>query len=62
LNTVLFTRHADIDLPPTSSDSELNAAGQVLAGELGGVVLVVGHSNTVPEMIAALGAHAADDR
>ena len=108
MRTVLFTRHADIDLPPTSSDPELNAAGaaraealahvvhaarvtsvftstlrrtkltaaplaarlglrpavappaaelagQVLAGELGAVVLVVGHSNTVPEMIAALG-------
>ncbi|MGH3879364.1 MAG: phosphoglycerate mutase family protein [Actinophytocola sp.] len=108
MQTVLFTRHADIDLPPTSSDPELNAAGaaraeelahvvhtaqvasvftstlrrtkltaappaarlglrpavappaaelarRVLAGELGAVVLVVGHSNTVPEMIAALG-------
>ena len=108
MKTVLFTRHADIDLPPASSDPELNAAGAaraeelarvvgsapvasvftstlrrtkltaaplaarlglrsrevppaaelahgVLAGELGAVVIVVGHSNTVPQLIAALG-------
>jgi phosphohistidine phosphatase SixA len=108
MRTVLFTRHADIDLPPTSDDPELNAtgtaraeklahtvgaahvasvftstlrrtkltaapladrlglraevvpddlAGRVLAGELGAVVMVVGHSNTIPEMITALGVH-----
>lgn len=109
MKTVLFARHADIDLPATSSDPVLNAAGvrraaelahvvsgarvasaftstrrrtkltaaplanrlglqpnevappeefarQVLAGELGDVIMVVGHSNTIPEMIAALGA------
>lgn len=108
MTTVIFARHADIDLPPTSSDPVLNAAGvtraaelahvvdaahvasvftsklrrtkltaaplatrlglrpenapppaelarQVLAGELGAVIMVVGHSDTIPAMIAALG-------
>jgi broad specificity phosphatase PhoE len=108
MKTVLLARHADIDLPATSSDPVLNAAGTqraeelahvvggaavtsvftsrfrrtrltaaplaarlgrqpdlvpppeefarpVLAGELGAVVMVVGHSDTVPAMIAALG-------
>src|SRR5262245_31541725 len=102
--TVLFVRHADIDLPPASTDPSLNAAGktrasalahtagkagvtaiftsslkrtkqtaakvatglglqpqlvgepaqfaqEVRSGGLGPVVLVVGHSNTVPQMI-----------
>jgi phosphohistidine phosphatase SixA len=102
----LLVRHADIDLPPTSSDPSLNAAGRAralalariagtagitaiftsalertkqtvapLAARLGlqpkdapdglivqllsspddGVVLIAGHSNTVPAMMAALG-------
>lgn len=108
MRTVLFTRHADIDLPATSSDPELNAAGmqragelahvvsaahvtsvftstlrrtkltaaplaarlglrpdvvpppdelarQVVTGELGAMIMVVGHTNTIPDMIAALG-------
>lgn len=108
MRTVLFVRHADIDLPVTSHDPVLNAAGvrraeelarvvgaaqvssvstsglrrtkstaaplaarlglrssevpppeefsrQVRGGELGNVIVVVGHSNTIPEMIAALG-------
>jgi broad specificity phosphatase PhoE len=108
MKTVLFARHADIDLPRTTDDPMLNAAGvaraeelahvvggahvesvftstrrrteltaaplstrlglhpevvpppeefarQVLAGEEGAVVMVVGHSDTIPEMIAALG-------
>jgi phosphohistidine phosphatase SixA len=108
MKTVLFVRHADIDLPAASRDPVLNAAGaqraeelarvvgaariasvftsglrrtkltaeplvarlglrpsvvpppeefarQVRAGELGAVIIVVGHSNTVPDMIAALG-------
>jgi phosphohistidine phosphatase SixA len=33
-------------------------AQQARAGELGAVVLIAGHSNTVPEVIAALGAPA----
>jgi phosphohistidine phosphatase SixA len=108
MRTVLFVRHADIDLPAMSRDPVLNAAGrqrteelarvvgaaqiasvstselqrtkltaaplaarlgllpsevappeefarQVHAGELGAVSLVVGHSNTIPAMMAALG-------
>ena len=108
MKTVLFVRHADIDLPAISRDPVLNSAGvqraeelahvvgaaqvvsvftstlrrtkltaaplvarlglpsgevpapeefarQVRAGEPGAVIMVVGHSNTVPEMIAALG-------
>jgi len=107
--TVLAVRHADIDLPPSSPDPELNAAGRVradalahvvgrsgvstiftsefartkqtvepsarelgllprpappattlardaVAGLLGDVVLVAGHSNTIPTILAALGA------
>jgi phosphohistidine phosphatase SixA len=107
--TVLFVRHADIDLPPGSSNPPLNAKGraradtlahiasdagvtaiftssftrtkqtaeplaarlglqpqlapppptfaqQVVSGALGEVIVVAGHSDTVPEMIAALGA------
>lgn len=107
--SVLAVRHADIDLPRTSDDPPLNAAGrrradalarlvggagvtavftseflrtrqtaaplagrlgltprltppaadladQVRAGELGAVVLVAGHSDTVPEILTALGA------
>ncbi len=108
MKTVLFVRHADIDLPPTAPDEliELNAEGHARATELarvagsagvtavltsgvkrtqqtaaplatalgvvakpvtpallppfvastadGSVTLVVGHSNTVPQMIAAL--------
>lgn len=106
--TVVLVRHADIDLPPTSTDPPLNTGGheraqalahvagaagvatvlhspllrtkqtvaplaarlglqpreapapatlaqQVLAGELGEVILIAGHSNTVPRMIGALG-------
>jgi phosphohistidine phosphatase SixA len=106
---VLAVRHADIDLPRTSPDPDLNAAGRlraealarmvggagvtavltsefrrtrqtaaplarqlgltpqltpdpavvakrVRAGELGAVVLVAGHSDTVPEILVALGA------
>lgn len=109
--TVVLVRHADIDLPPTSTDPPLNSAGhtraealahvagaasvtavlhspflrtkqtvaplaaqlglqpqeapapavlaqQVLSGELGEVILIAGHSNTVPQMIGALGAPA----
>jgi broad specificity phosphatase PhoE len=108
MKTVLFVRHADIDLPAMSRDPVLNAAGvrraeelarvvgaarvasvstselrrtkltaaplaarlglqpsevsppaefarQVRAGELGAVIMVVGHSDTIPDMIAALG-------
>jgi phosphohistidine phosphatase SixA len=108
MRTVLFVRHADIDLPATSHDPVLNAEGvrraeelarvvgaaqvasvftsglrrtkltaaplaarfglrpsevptpeefarQVRVGELGAVIIVVGHSNTIPGMIAALG-------
>jgi phosphohistidine phosphatase SixA len=110
--TVLLVRHADIDLPPLSSDPPLSAAGkrrasslahvaggagetavftstfmrtiqtvgplgarlglvahpdpppavlaqQVTAGALGSVVVIAGHSNTIPEMIEALGVPAA---
>lgn len=106
---VLAVRHADIDLPRTGPDPDLNAAGRlraealarmaggagvtavltselrrtrqtaaplagrlgltpqltpdpavvaqrVRAGELGAVVLVAGHSDTVPEILVALGA------
>ena len=106
---VLAVRHADIDLPRTSENPPLNAAGrlradalarlvggagvstiltseflrtrqtaaplagrlgltprltppaavlahQIRAGELGDVVLVAGHSDTVPEILTALGA------
>ncbi|MFI5492106.1 phosphoglycerate mutase family protein [Actinoplanes sp. NPDC051859] len=106
--TTLLVRHGEIDLPPTSSDPDLNAAGRaraealahvagsagvatvftsalkrtkqtagplldllgidvwemppptvivprIAAGEFGQVVLIVGHSNTVPQVIAALG-------
>src|SRR3954449_783854 len=105
--TVLLVRHADVDVPPGSSDPPLNAAGQarakallhvvepagitalftstllrtkqtveplasvlgivprlapeppefanlVLSGVAGPTVLVAGHSNTIPLMIAAL--------
>lgn len=108
MKTVLFVRHADIDLPPIAPDEliELNAAGRERAETLarvvgsagvstvftstlkrteqtaaplaaalgviaepvppslpqfvistadGSVILVVGHSNTLPQMIAALG-------
>ena len=107
--TVLLVRHADIDLPPGSSNPPLNAKGraradtvahiagdagvtavftssftrtkqtaeplaarlglqpqvapppltfaqQVVSGTLGDVIVVAGHSDTVPQMIAALGA------
>jgi len=110
--TVLLVRHADIDLPPGSTDPSLNAAGraraktlaqvagaagvatiftssfkrtkqtvqplatllglqprvapepedlahEVSSGAAGTVVLIAGHSNTVPEMIAAFGVSAA---
>jgi broad specificity phosphatase PhoE len=100
--SVLFVRHADIDLPPLSKDPPLNAAGlerahaaktagisaiftseflrtkqtvmplanllglppreiteallgEIRRGTLGNVVLIAGHSNTVPAMMAALG-------
>jgi broad specificity phosphatase PhoE len=108
MKTVLFARHANIDLPRTTDDPVLNAAGvaraeelahvlgavhvesvftstrrrtkltaaplanrfglhpevvpppeefarQVLAGDLDAVIMVVGHSDTIPDMIAALG-------
>jgi phosphohistidine phosphatase SixA len=108
MTTVLLVRHADIDLPPRSSNPPLNAAGrlragglahiaggagvtavftstftrtiqtvgplvarlglaahpvpppavlaqQVTAGALGSVVVIAGHSNTIPELIEALG-------
>jgi phosphohistidine phosphatase SixA len=104
--TVLLVRHADIDLPPSSSNPPLNAKGraradtlahiasdagvtavftssfmrtkqtaeplaarlglqtqvtpppptfaqQVVSGALGEVIVVAGHSDTVPQMIAA---------
>src|SRR3954454_3321508 len=107
--TVLAARHAGIDLPPSSPDPELNAAGWVRAdaladvvgesgvstiftsefartkqtveptarelglvplpappattlardaqaGDFGDVVLIAGHSNTIPTILAALGA------
>ncbi|MGH3697013.1 MAG: histidine phosphatase family protein [Pseudonocardiaceae bacterium] len=110
--TVVLVRHADIDLPPASTDPPLNSHGharaealahvagaagvatvlhspflrtrqtvaplaarlelqpreapapatlakQVRAGELGEVILIAGHSNTVPQMIGALGVPAA---
>jgi broad specificity phosphatase PhoE len=110
--TVLAVRHADIDLPPTVADPQLNAAGRIRAGVLAGVVgragvttivtstfrrtqqtveplvrllgaaprvapptaelarlcragrfgdvvVVAGHSNTVPELLGALGVPAA---
>ncbi|GIM93183.1 phosphoglycerate mutase family protein [Paractinoplanes toevensis] len=102
--TILLVRHADIDLPPATTDPPLNdagrrraealahvvgpagvttvftsplartkqtvqplgltagempglavVAGQARAGEYGPVVLIAGHSNTVPAVIAALG-------
>ena len=34
----------------------VTVARQIRAGQLGAVVLIAGHSNTVPEVIAALGA------
>jgi phosphohistidine phosphatase SixA len=108
VSTIVLVRHADVDLPPATTDPGLNAAGraraealahvlgsagvatvftssftrtretvapllevlgiearemppaatvarQARAGELGAVVLIAGHSNTVPEVIAALG-------
>lgn len=48
LATLLRLQPRKVPPPP-------NLAQQVRAGGLGEVVLVVGHSNTVPEMIAALG-------
>ena len=109
--TVLLVRHADIDLPPGSTDPPLNSDGQtraralahvagsaevsaiftstftrtkqtakpladrlglqpqevpqpehpdvlaqqILSGQFGAVVLIAGHSDTVPKMINALG-------
>ena len=107
--TVMAVRHADIDLPPSSDDPDLSAAGRfradalahvvgssgvitiftsefartkqtvepsarelgllarpvppaatlardARAGLFGDVVLVAGHSNTIPTILAALGA------
>ena len=107
--TVILVRHADIDLPPGSSNPPLNTKGraradmlahiagdagvtavftssfirtkqtaeplaarlglqpqvapspatfaqQVVSGTLGEAIVVAGHSDTVPQMIAALGA------
>ncbi|MEU2032605.1 SixA phosphatase family protein [Nocardia amamiensis] len=111
LTTVILLRHADIDLPPATTDEPLNAAGRARAEDLarvlgdagvgviytstfrrtqqtaapladhigvapqvstaipvdlaasildrdrGRTVVVVGHSNTVPQTIAVLGAN-----
>lgn len=113
MRTVFLVRHANIDLPPTSNDPDLNATGRqradalatvlgaagvgriftselrrtkqtvaplasrlhlqpsvvpdsavfaqkVSSGSFGDAILVAGHSNTVPKMIAALGADASN--
>jgi broad specificity phosphatase PhoE len=44
-----------LGLRPSEVPPPEEFARQVRAGELGAVIMVVGHSNTVPEMIAALG-------
>jgi phosphohistidine phosphatase SixA len=45
----------NLGLEPQIGPSPTVLAAQVRAGELGDFVLVAGHSNTIPEIIAALG-------
>jgi phosphohistidine phosphatase SixA len=42
-------------LQPREASSPTVLASEVLSGQAGRVILIAGHSNTVPEMIAALG-------
>jgi broad specificity phosphatase PhoE len=47
-----------LGLPPHVGPSPSVLAEHIRAGELGDVVLVAGHSNTIPEIITTLGAAA----
>jgi phosphohistidine phosphatase SixA len=47
-----------LGLTPQLTPDPAVLADQVRAGELGGVVLIAGHSDTVPEILVALGATA----
>jgi broad specificity phosphatase PhoE len=48
----------DLGVDPEIGPSPSVLAALVRAGELGDVVLVAGHSNTIPEIVVALGAAA----
>jgi phosphohistidine phosphatase SixA len=47
---------AKLGLAPKQTPPAAALAQQILSANVGGAVLVAGHSNTVPEMIQALGA------
>jgi phosphohistidine phosphatase SixA len=47
---------AELGLVPEEAPEPSRLADRLLSGAAGPVVLIAGHSNTVPEMIAALGA------
>jgi phosphohistidine phosphatase SixA len=47
---------ARLGIQPQEMSAPPTVARQVLSGRLGEVILIAGHSNTVPGMIAALGA------
>jgi broad specificity phosphatase PhoE len=47
-----------LGLTPQLTPAPAVLAARVRTGELGGVVLVAGHSNTIPEILTALGATA----
>jgi phosphohistidine phosphatase SixA len=47
---------AEVGLDPDVVDQPATRAADILAGELGAVLLVVGHSDTIPELIETLGA------
>ena len=47
---------ARLGLQPQETPTPREFAAKLLSGTAGGVVLVAGHSNTVPAMIAVLGA------
>lgn len=47
-----------LGLTPRLTPAPAVLAGRVRTGELGGVILVVGHSDTIPAILTALGATA----
>lgn len=47
---------AHLDLPPIVMDDALQIRNDILSNHAGQTVLVIGHSNTVPEIIDRLGA------